>query len=75
MDRPGTRFLKKSKMQILTPIMQILATAFLLFFTKNVKMKINHPKLLFNIKFLWLKSKLEQLTPIFKIFTRHKKLK
>ena len=59
MDRPGTRFLKKSKMQILTPVMQILTPVFLLFFTKNVKMKINHPKLLFNINFLLLKAKLE----------------
>ena len=28
-------------------------------FFANVKMKINHPKLLFNINFLWLKAKLE----------------
>ena len=57
MDCPGTSFLKKSKMQILTTVMQILTPVFWLFFTKNVKMKINHV--------LWLKTKLEQLTSIF----------
>ena len=38
---------------------------FAFFSLKMLKMKMNHPKLLFNIIFLWIKTKLEQLTPIF----------
>ena len=54
MDRPGTHSQKKTKKN----------TYFLLFFTKNVKMKTNHPKTFIQHQFLWEKLKLEKLAPI-----------
>ena len=65
MDQPGTHSQKKPKKN----------TYFLLFFTKNVKMKTNHPKTFIQHQFLCEKTKIRKISTYLVIFTRHKKLK
>ena len=56
------------------PKMQILTRFFCCFCTKNVKMKINHPKTFIYHQLLWLKTKIikpkrfEKLAPFFYFF-------
>ena len=57
MNQPGTHSQEKTKNAIFN-------TYFLLFFTKNVKMKTNHPKTFIQHQFLWEKLKLEKLASI-----------
>ena len=65
MDRPGTHSQKKTKKN----------TYLLLFFTKNVKMKTNHPKTFIQHQYLCEKTKIRKISTYLVIFTRHKKLK
>ena len=68
MDRPGTHCQKKTKNAIFN-------TYFLFFFTKNVKMKTNHPKTFIQHQFLCGKTKIRKISTYLVIFTRPKKLK